>query len=515
MRVRFLITAILALTLLWPAAWPAGAQSATENHAAGSDETDPETLELFQRAETLRYGVDVPRDADESIRLHGMLADRGYAPSMFRLGEFYYWGRDIPGDTERAVELFQGAADKGYDLALTYLGRALSDLGRTEEALAAYERAVELGARDADLRFAIANLRGDFGDRSDIEGGFAETAQFAGDGETQAQLALADAYRYGRGTDPDPAKSYDLVKQVADGNNPYAVRLLGQYIEDGIGTPADLDAAIAAYRRSIDLGHDYGWVRLGLAQIKAGRLGEAQAALEKAAELGAFSAELTLAKAHYEGDFGDASKKSFGASEIVRLAEAGDVAAGRALLLYHERRSRRLNEADLDLVLANMTSAMEKGDPWATEALLRFYRNLRWLIPNADARRAEIFERFGNQLRKARYVPEELWLAYDRNRPRTSRRVMADIVQDYEGEDFYYGMLELLFIDRNAYTYMVQRELKNAGFYRGPVHGTMTRNTVRSVLRFCRELGVYGDCVHGPLLYSNAKLVVDGLTRRR
>ncbi|MEQ3728937.1 MAG: hypothetical protein ABNH38_16105 [Tateyamaria sp.] len=515
MVVRKTFAVLLGASLLGFFGGSAYAQTNSAGSPFSAKWSDNEAGETYRRAEALRYGKDVERDAQESIRLHGMLADQGYAPSIFRLAEFHYWGRDIQRDKQRAVQLFQEAADLGYDLALVSLGRALSDLGRKKEALAAYQRAIELEAKDAELRFAIAQLRGDFGDLAEPSQGFPDVTRYADEGNSRAMLALADAYRDGRGTESDPEKSFELVKKVAETGNAYATRLLGQFYEEGVGTKADPEAAVETYRRAIQLGHDYAWVRLGLILMEEGRLEEAKMALEQGAALGAYSGELTLAKAHYEERLGEVSDRSFGAGEIARLAEAGDVQAARALLVYHERRSRRINEVDLELVLDNMTAATAKGDPWATEALLRFYRKLRWLIPEADKKRAQVFEDYGHQLRTARFVPEELWLKYDRNRPSASMREVAEIVSDYEDENFYYGMLELLYIDRNAYTYALQSELIKAGLFSGRPTGKMSGETIQSVLNFCRDIGTFDECVHGPLLFSNAKLVVDGLNRRR
>ena len=76
-------------------------------------------------------------------------------------------------------------------------------------------------------------------------------------------------------------------------------------------------------------------------------------------------------------------------------------------------------------------------------------------------------------------------------------------------------MRALRSIDRNAYTYVLQQELKANGFYDGPINGMMSKRTVRSALEFCQDLGVLATCNFGPLTGAAAKEMIKGFAERR
>ena len=469
----------------------------------------------YNEAEALRLGSGTEQDVTESIRRHIILAEQGFVKSMIRLGSTYQFGKEAPRDLGKAIRYYQAAADAGYTGALTQLARSLIRASRYEEALAAYQQAVTKGVENAELDLAIAHLSGGLGQFSDYSSGFGTTISYADDGNVQAKYAIADAYYSGRAVEKNRVRSFELFKELADSGEARAMRILGQYYRDGTGVTPDVNRAKELFRKAIDAGQGYAMIALAEVQIQNKELAAAQRTLEAAVADGVFGAELDLAQAHYEKRFGEYSDKASGARTIIQLAEGGDIRAGRAALLYHERKSRRLNDMDLQKVLKNMTRGMEDGDGWATEALMRFYRNLSWLFPDSKSHRAAILETYGHQMRLNRLFAEQLRQAYDRNDPIGSRPVLADMIQAASDSDFYEGLLETRYIDRNVFTYILQRELEKAGYYKGRPTGIMDAGTLRAALRLCKDDDRYQVCLHGPLLNAAAQVLATGLVARR
>ena len=143
----------------------------------------------------------------------------------------------------------------------------------------------------------------------------------------------------------------------------------------------------------------------------------------------------------------------------------------------------------------------------------RLLRN-HWLRFVEQRRRLHSRETPLHQVRPHRYLPEKLWATYDRNSPRSSARAVADLANAATGEDFYNAAVELLRIDKNAFTDVLQRRLRDAGYYNGRATGRMTRATDRATLRFCRDIGAYEHSIHGPLYSDTAKMIVRGLADR-
>lgn len=112
-------------------------------------------------------------------------------------------------------------------------------------------------------------------------------------------------------------------------------------------------------------------------------------------------------------------------------------------------------------------------------------------------------------------VPERVHRAYDRRNPRDSRPVLAEIVQDADGEGYYYGMLQVLRTDRNAFTYILQRELQAGGYYTGTESGYFTQRTIRATLNFCRDTGIIEICQHGPLRTEAVKAMAKAFMELR
>lgn len=200
---------------------------------------------------------------------------------------------------------------------------------------------------------------------------------------------------------------------------------------------------------------------------------------------------------------------------IADLAEEGDLAAGRLALRLHERRSQRLNEMDLERVLEHLHAAMAEGDGRATESLLRFYRKLAWAYPDHRTRRGEILASYGDQVRVERRFPEQLHAEYDRYQPQKSWAALADMIGAAEDDDYYNGLIEIRFMSQNAFTYVLQNEMRKLAKYNGRPSGYMTRGTLAAAFSLCREAGAMDRCIHGPLNHDSVRAMAGELQSRR
>lgn len=485
-------------------------------HASQTSEiAATDIAETYRQAEAYRLGSRGEKNIEESMRLHQQLATQGHAPSARSLGALYFYGREVPLDLDAAVSYLRQAVDGGETSALPLLARALGRSNNHAEALAVSERAIEELGADAKLGVAMSHLSGEFGQYSDLERGFREAMTFADDGNTQAQFAVAKSYLYGRGVAQDRETAMALLTDLNDQGVRAAARTIsGAYLK-GIGGPVDLAQARAYADQAVADGDAYAHIYLSELNWKNGDYKAAVDSMNAARDAGIGSADLAFARAHHAGDFGPLSNRALGGKMIGDLAEEGDLAAGRLALRLHERRSQRLNNMDLERVLDHQHAAMTEGDGRATESLLRFYRKLAWAYPDHRTRRAEILASYSDQVRVERRFPEKLQAEYDRYQPQKSWAALADMIGSAEDEDYYKGLIEIRYMSQNAFTYVLQNELRKIEKYNGRPSGYMTRGTLAAAFALCREAGAMDRCIHGPLNHDSVRAMAGELQSRR
>jgi TPR repeat protein len=455
---------------------------ATGPRTAAAQDAEAATAEArYDRAEALRIGDGAAPDLESARRIHAALVAEGYAPSLVRLGAIH------------------------------------EELGQPDEAISAYERAIEETDSDyARLRLAQAHATGALGDGSRPEWGFEQLQELSRTADTLlADYALARAYEEGSGTPVDLDAALALYETLADRGYPLAQGRLGALYAAGRGVPQDGVRAVAYYRAAAEGGYDWALIGLARTEVALGRGAAALETIERAVARGVAQAEARRAIWHFDGAFGAASDPAFGRRELVRLAEAGDVVAARDAIVRHERRSRRLKELDLDAVIAGLERAMEGGDSLATITLARAYRELSWLIPDARARHAALVEAYGRQLGPRYEMPERLEALYDRNRHAESRRRTYDALARSEGQAFARGLQRLRSIDEMAFVYVLQNELAALGYGPCAASGRLTSCTLNAVLAFCSDAGIRETCNHGPLTYPASLEISRALERAR
>ncbi|MFY0666062.1 MAG: sel1 repeat family protein [Natronospirillum sp.] len=471
--------------------------------------------ETYRQAEAFRLGARVDKNIEEAVRLHSLLASQGHAASARSLGALYFYGREVPLDLNRAADYLKQAVDAGDDEALPLLARALGRSNQHAEAYEIAELAVERLGSKAKLQMAMSHLAGEFGKYSDLERGFREASAFAAEGNPQAKLAVAKSHIYGRGTAQDRETGLAMLMALNDEGARSAPRTISGVYLKGIGGPVDLALARSYADQAVAEGDMYAHIYLSELNWKNGDYQAAVASMNKARDAGIGSADLAFARAHHARDFGPLSNRTLGANMIAQLAEDGDLAAARLALRLHERRSQRLTNMDLERVIGHLNVAMEEGDGRATESLLRFYRKLSWAYPDHRARRSEIMASYGDQVRSARRFPEQLQATYDRYQPQKSWAAMADMISEAEGDDYYNGLIEIRYMSQNAFTYVLQNEMRRIQKYGGRPTGWMTRGTLLATMSFCKEAGAYDKCVHGPLNHDSVRAMAAELQSRK
>lgn len=187
------------------------------------------------------------------------------------------------GDPAAALRTLRQARDLNprSEFAHLHLGQALRQLGRGDEARAAYERALELDPRAAQAWLALAEMARDAGRAAD-ERGLLERAAAAGTGSVAvlvrlAQLELTDGSL--EAADGHLREASSLLPDLA------AAWLLWGAVAERQGRTS---AALARYERATSLAPSdgVGWLHLGRLRLAGGEAARARQELERAVALG-------------------------------------------------------------------------------------------------------------------------------------------------------------------------------------------------------------------------------------
>ncbi|ARE41242.1 hypothetical protein RGUI_3101 [Rhodovulum sp. P5] len=425
-------------------------------------------------------------------------------------------GTDGDVDLVRALELHEALIAEGYNHSLVRAADIYERQGRYAEAIEAFTQAETLGSAYAAVRLGRGHARGDFGALSRPAEGLAKLADLAGTGDNDlAEFYLADVLAAQDGPAPDPARAIAIYEKLSARGYVFADARLGRVYLDGEFVRRDVDRAIGFFRAAVAGGYDNARIGLSRALIEAGRGPEALQVIDAAVAEGVNGAAALRAEWHRDRSFGDASDREFGAADLGRLAEAGDVSAARRALIYHERRSTRLPDLDLPKVLAGLEAAASTGDRLAMLGLARAYRRLDWLIPDAAERHRKLIDEHGDSFDDRNAVAEQITALYDSDDHNGSRVAAYRLLDAQQGEAFSYGLIRLRSIEQTAFVYVLQNELARLGYDVGRINGFMTQKTLAATLQFCADTGIAGKCRHGPMLYGAGRLIADALAERR
>lgn len=176
--------------------------------------------------------------------------------AMARLYGFFLTGKHVPKDDVRAREYAELSATKGFapgiyalgDATLRKLGSAPFDLQASEIFTLAHQR----GLPTATYRLALLHLSGQGGANRDALKA-RQLAQLSAERNDARGKSLYGAFlRDGVGGPADPMRGFQLIKEAvaAAPSNGFANLQLGIAYERGVGTNADRQAALEAYRKA-------------------------------------------------------------------------------------------------------------------------------------------------------------------------------------------------------------------------------------------------------------------------
>ncbi|MQY44663.1 hypothetical protein GAO09_01065 [Rhizobiales bacterium RZME27] len=139
------------------------------------------------------------------------------------------------------------------------LGRALNKTQEPDEAMAAYEAAVDGGYSAAKVNFGM--LMGRLGD---AQSEFRLYNEAAASGNVLAQYNLGVAYRDGIGTQVSGEQALHWFEEAAVGGDDTAAFNIGSIYDEGKLVPEDNQTAIAWYDLAAQRGSTDGMINLGL-----------------------------------------------------------------------------------------------------------------------------------------------------------------------------------------------------------------------------------------------------------
>lgn len=167
-----------------------------------------------------------------------------------------------PGDVETAIK-FCKTASTGPRRALFALGRAYAANGQTQEAVAAYRRAIDKGSTAAMIELGVMLGTGNGGARDEAQARkLFERAAAAGNPRGDTNLA---ALAGGGGVaSSDPVKARVLLAKAAEGNSAEAQYQLAVMLANGVGGPQDDFAARALFEKAAAQNHSGALLAMGV-----------------------------------------------------------------------------------------------------------------------------------------------------------------------------------------------------------------------------------------------------------
>ena len=276
--------ALVCFFWLW-AAGQSASSSSINNLVKKAESGDAEAQ--FQLGRDYEDGIDVPQDAEASVKWYRKSAEQGNANAQNSLGIMYSRGQGVPRDKGEALRWYRRAAQQGlpeadFNIAAAYYnGEGVdSDLNR---AYAWMSLARQRGNSSAEQ--GLAHVSQDLNGR--LESGMMLLAGLYEKGEETpkepkqafdiylqlasaepkhagaAQFKVCQCFGMGNGVAKDVAQAWSWCKTAAKNGIPGAMIVLGQMAENGVGTEKNLKEAERWYRDAISEGYPGAFISLG------------------------------------------------------------------------------------------------------------------------------------------------------------------------------------------------------------------------------------------------------------
>jgi hypothetical protein len=198
---------------------------------------------------------------------------------------------------------------------------------------------------------------------------------------------------------------------------------------------------------------------------------------------------------------------------LEKLALAGNIRAQNALLRLIER-GMGPTIGDLEGVLRLAEQAASSGKAGSVEQLLRLYRVRPKIARNTVSKREALLRDFGHRIRPDVAAIERIYRLHETQLPPRYYAQMWEIIVAAQRDKLARILPGLIRINRNAYVYVLQKELRLQGYLKRRPNGLMTSSTIRATAAFCRDENITGICRLGPLKGIAAKAIAASLAAR-
>lgn len=467
----------------------------------------------YSALEEDRRAAETPAEMAAIIPAYDALAAEGHARSAFRLGNIFTRGTLVEADTARGIAYLRQAAELGFDEAWRYLGDALLEDGQTDQALEAFNRAETAGISGYEITVARAHLQRDFGPASDPRKGIALLEQLAQQNDPRAQIELAKALANPSYGVADFERARLILEPLGDAGDAEALFQLARLYRSGLGVDRSIPRANELYLASAEAGNGRALIEAADMERRRGLLSTARATLQRAMDENVPDADLAFARALVENHFDNDADRPRGVAILKTGVDQGRLPhALLAMDLLSDWRQFSMNTQQL---LDIGEAAADDGDTRAAQTLLRFVRERRGLVPSARQLQADYITRYGDILPADVLAAERVLLTLDRNRGRNVGVPVLEQLNTLSDSEYNSALVAVARENENAYTYVLQSELRRLGLYGGRLSGNMTPATLRAVLQLCRDGGYFEECEDGPLASTAVQLVVATLTDKR
>lgn len=327
----------------------------------------------------------------------------------------------------------------------------------------------------------------------------------SGAGQADDARALFQQTRAAETADADQA--YRSMLALAQQGYAPAMDRVGYYHRNGIGTQKDLHRAHRWYARAVAAAHPWSTASLARVEMDLGLGLAAYHRLQVAVRTGKPGTGRLFATAHIDRKLGPPSDPEAGRAMLEKLSEQGDVKAARDLLLRINW--KRLEGRAPDHVVTQVVNAGLSGDARFAEPALIYLSGQGGSGRDVIAARSKLVNLPG--IRDHIRAPELVRLAAIQN-PKTFWTEVEKVLDESHADGFVRAASTAFWISKNAWVRVLQKELRQIEYYNGEINGLMTRRTISSQNRFCRDKGIWDICATGPLTGATLRAVANALT---
>jgi TPR repeat protein len=490
----------------------------------------PQAFDYYQRAsnagsqtgmlrvgEMLVRGQGTRQDVGRGLALITAAADAGNVNGLILLGDLHSGSpTSVANDRPKALGFYRRAALGGEPRALLALGDALTKFyagpSDGEAAIEAYVRAASGGSTDASLRLGDGFSAGKIV-AVDLARAFAHYRKAAESGSKTGQLRMAEMLARGQGVPQDIAAGYRMVRNLVDEQDSRALLALGDLLSRGDAGPIDAQAAIRAYEAAADAGLADAFMRLG-DLYREGVIVRRRADLavdyyRRAADAGNPYGLYALGLGYMEGQLSGYGSPA-DAVVLLQDAEAAGVSdaviaiANGVLFGYGTTR-------DVPGALAILDEAAVAGNVSASLRLVEIYRDgivdgrTRLIRKDLDLARRYLSD-VEDRLDRGASLHEAMLLDAASGTEQAYERIFG-LAQEISPRSQEALLRELLTVNANAYTYVVQSQLDRLELFSGAKTGTLDRPTIRAINSYCALKQVEALCRLGPMSSQTARVL--------